>query len=149
MEDLALQPAALDLLEVATTATAPADLEYHIFREWCAWSEDERSAALLNPQDLTGIMYLNTDLDFQAISIISSPANRPQQKEWCIGQFGTRLSRGPEPIRFNRAAVCGNIVVPMQEPYAKELGLVYDASKIITAANCRFWTNFDPGKKFR
>ena len=36
----------------------------------------------------------------------------------------------------------------MQEPYAKELGLVYDASKIITAANCRFWTNFDPEKDF-
>ena len=80
MEDLAIQPAALDLLEVATTATGPADPEYHIFREWCAWTTDERSAALLNPQDLTGIMYLNTDLDFQAISIIGSPANHPSEK---------------------------------------------------------------------
>ena len=99
--------------------------------------------------NLTGIVYLNTNLNFQAFSIIGSPVNHPHQKEWCIGQFGTRLSRKPEPIQFKRAAVYGNIVVPMREPYAKELGLVYDASKIITAANCRFWTNFDPGKKFR
>ena len=81
--------------------------------------------------------------------MIGSPANRPQQKDWCIGQFGTRLSRGPEPIRFNRAAVCGNIVVPMQEPYAKELGLLYDASKIITTHNYQFLTNFDPEKDFQ
>ena len=99
MEDLAIQPVALDLLEVATTATGPADPEYHIFREWCAWTADERSVALLS-FDLTGIIYVNNDLDFQAISIISPPVNRPQRKEWCIGQFVTRLSRGPEPIRL-------------------------------------------------
>ena len=67
MEDLILQPAALDLLEVGATATGPADPEFYIFREWCAMMEVERSAALLNQQDLTGIMYLNTDLEFQAI----------------------------------------------------------------------------------
>ena len=86
MENLAIQPAALDLLEVTTTAAGPADPEYHIFREWCAWTADERSAALLS-FDLTGIMYVNNDLDFQAISIISPPANRPQQKRmvyWSI-----------------------------------------------------------------
>ena len=98
MEDLALQPAALDFLEVTATATGPVDPGYYIFREWCTISEDDQSAALLNPQDLTGIMYLNINLDFQAISIIGSPAKRPQRKEWCIGQFGTRLSREPEPI---------------------------------------------------
>ena len=36
----------------------------------------------------------------------------------------------------------------MREPYAKELGLLYDASKIITADNCRFWTDFDPENDF-
>ena len=148
MEDLILQPAALDLLEVAATATGPADSGYYISREWCAMLGDERSAALLNPKDLTGIMYLNTDLDFQAISIISSTVNHPYQKEWYIGQLGTCLSRGLEAIRFNHAAVCGDIVVPMQEPYAKELGLLYDASKTITADNCQFWTDFDPEKDF-
>ena len=90
-------------------------------------SEDKQSVALLNPQGLTGIMYLNTDLDFKAISIISFPVNRSHRKEWCIDQLGTRLSRSPKAIRFNHAAVCGNIVVPMREPYAKELGLLYDA----------------------
>ena len=69
-------------------------------------SEDKRVAALLNQQDLTGIMYLNTDLDFQAISVISSPAHRLHRADWCIGQLGTRLSRGPEAIRFNCTAVC-------------------------------------------
>ena len=146
MEDLILQPAALDLLEVAATATGPADPGYYIFREWCAMSEDKRSAALLNTQDLTGIMYLNTNLYFQAISIIGSPANRPHRKKWCIGQLGTRLSRGPKAIRFNCAAVCGDIVVIMREPYTKELGLLYDASKIITADNCQFWADFNPEK---
>ena len=136
MEELALQPAALDLLEVATTITAPADPEYHIFREWCDWSVEQRSVALLNQQDLTNIVYLNTDLDFQVIFIIGEPANRPQRKGWCIGQYGTCLSRGQEFIRFNCVTVCGEIVVPMREPYAKELGLVYNAIKIITAANC-------------
>ena len=78
MEELALQPAALDSLELATTATSPADPEYHIFREWCDWLVEEQSAALLNQLDLTGILYLNTDLDFQVISMISEPANHPQ-----------------------------------------------------------------------
>ena len=110
-------------------------------------SADERSEALLS-FDITSIMYFNTDLDLQVISIINSPADRLQQKEWCIGQFGTRLSRGPEPIRFNRAAVCGDVVIPMREPYAIKLGLVYDASKIITAANCKLWPNFNPEKDF-
>ena len=64
MEDLILQPAALDLLEVEATTTGPADPEFFIFREWCAMTEVEQSAALLNQQDLTGIMYLNTDLEF-------------------------------------------------------------------------------------
>ena len=147
MEDLALKPTALDLLEVATTATGPTDPTYHIFKEWCAMSADERSEALLSI-DINGIMYFNTDLDLQVISIINPPADRLQQKEWCIGQFGTRLSRGAEPIRFDRAAVCDDVVVPMREPYAVELGLVYDASKIITAANCKLWSDFDPEKDF-
>ena len=84
----------------------------------------KQSATLLNQQDHTGIMYVHTDLEFQAISIISSPAHRLHRADWCIGQLGARLSRGPEAIRFNRAAMCGDIVVPMREPYTKELGLL-------------------------
>ena len=76
------------------------------------------------------------------------PCPPPHKANWCIGQLGTCLSRGPEAIWFNRAAVCGNIVVPIQKPYAKELGLLYDALKIITADNCQFWADFDPGKDF-
>ena len=149
MEDLILHPAALDLVEVGETATGPANPEFYIFREWCVMMEVERSAALLNQQDLTGVMYLNTYLEFQAISIISSPARRSCREDWCIGQLGTCLSRGPEAIRFNYANVCGAVVVPMQEPYAKELGLLYDGSIIITADNCRFWDNFDLEKDFQ
>ena len=55
MEDLALHPVALDLLEVATTATGPTDPTYHIFKEWCAMSADERSEALLSI-NINGIM---------------------------------------------------------------------------------------------
>ena len=98
MEELALLPAALDSLKVATTAMPPADPEYHTFREWCDWLVEKRSAALLNQQNLTAILYLNTNLDFQVISMIGEPANRPQREGWCIGQFGTRLRRGPDPI---------------------------------------------------
>ena len=36
----------------------------------------------------------------------------------------------------------------MHEPYAKELKLVYDAWKVITATNCQFWPNFDADKDF-
>ena len=71
MEDLALHPAALDLLEVATTATGPTDPTYHIFKEWCAMSAGERSEALLSI-DINGIMYFNTDLDLQ-LSLSSTP----------------------------------------------------------------------------
>ena len=115
MEDLILQPAALDLLEVKATTTGPADPEFYIFREWCAMTEVEQSASLLNQQDLFGIIYLNNNLDFQEISIISSPAHRPHWEEWCVGLLGNRLSRGPEANRFNRADVCVAIVVPMRE----------------------------------
>ena len=110
-------------------------------------SAEEREAALLSI-DIEGIMYMNTDLEFQVISIIHPPADRSQRKDWCVGQVGTRLSRGAEPVRFNLHAVCGYIVVPMREPYAKELGLVYDASKIITGTNCTLWSGFDPEKNF-
>ena len=46
MEELALHPAALDLLEVVTTATGPTDPTYHIFKEWFVMSADERSECL-------------------------------------------------------------------------------------------------------
>ena len=36
----------------------------------------------------------------------------------------------------------------MREPYAKELGLLYDGSQIISADNCQFWDDFDPEKNF-
>ena len=148
MEELAPVSAALDSLEVATTATAPADPDYHIYREWCDGMVEKSSAILLNQNDLTGILYWNNDLDFQVISMIAEPVNGLQRDDWCVGQFGTRLSRGSEPIRFNRAEVCGEIVVPMREPYAKELQLVYDASKVVTATNCTFWAEFDADKDF-
>ena len=97
MEELALLPAALDFLEVATTATAPVDPDYHIFREWCDWLVEKKSAALLK-NNLNGLLYLNKDLDFQVLSMISEPANRDQQDGWCIGQYGTCLSQGSEPF---------------------------------------------------
>ena len=149
MEDLLLQPAVLDLIEVEATTTSPMEPEFYIFREWYAMAEVERSVALLNQQDLTGdIMYLNTNLDFQAVSIISSPAHRPYWEGWCVSQLGNYLSHGSEVIRFNREDVCGSIVVPIQEPYTKELGLLYASSQIISADNCRLWADFDPEKDF-
>ena len=147
MEDLALQPAALDFLEIATTATGPTDPKYHLFKEWCAMSSEDRSEALLSIE-INGVMYVNTDLDLQVVSIINPPADRLQRKEWCIGQVGTRLSRGAEPVRFNRDAVCGDVVVPMRVPYAEALGLFYDTSKSITATTCKLWDDFDPAKDF-
>ena len=64
MEKLALVPAALDLLEIATTATGPADPDYHIYREWCDATAEQRSAMLLKQHDITGVVYWNKDLDF-------------------------------------------------------------------------------------
>ena len=93
-------------------------------------------------------MYVDTDVEFQAISIISSPAHHHHREQWRVGQLRNRLSRGPEAIRFNREDICCSIVVPMQEPYAKELGLLHDSSQIISVDNCRFWDNFDPEKDF-
>ena len=95
MEKLATEPAALDLLEVATTATDPVDQNYFIYRAWCDTTVDQRSAMLTKPRDLTGILYWNQDQELQTLSMIAEPADRLQQADWCIGQFGTRLSRGP------------------------------------------------------
>ena len=36
----------------------------------------------------------------------------------------------------------------MREPYAKELELVYDASKVVMATNCQFWPEFDADTDF-
>ena len=80
MEDLALQPAALDFLEIATTATGPTDPKYPLFKEWCAMSSEDRSEALLSIE-INGVMYVNTDLDLQVVSIINPPADRLQRKE--------------------------------------------------------------------
>ena len=86
MEDLALQPAALDFLEVATIATGLTDPTYHIFKEWCAMSAGERSEALLSI-DINGIMYFNSDLDLQVISIIDPPG-RPSPTKRMVYRSG-------------------------------------------------------------
>ena len=148
METLALLLAALDALEVATTATAPADPNFHIFREWCNGTAATRVGLLLNQNDLTGVLYWNKDLDFQVTSMIADPAERSQRRDWYIGQYGTCLSQGSEPIRFNCAEMCGKIVVPMCQPYALALNLVYNASKVVTATNCRLCPTFDAEKDF-
>ena len=105
MEELALVPAALNSLKVVTTATVPADPDYHIYQEWCDRLVEKRSAVLLNQNDLTGILYWNKDLDFQVISMIGKLANRLQREGWCIGQYGTRLSPCSEshPIQLRRS----------------------------------------------
>ena len=36
----------------------------------------------------------------------------------------------------------------MREPYAKELELVYDASRVVRATNCTLWADFDADKYF-
>ena len=61
MEALALNPTALDMLAVASTATGPADSDYHLFKEWCGMSSKDREAAILTI-DVEGIIYTNTDL---------------------------------------------------------------------------------------
>ena len=110
-------------------------------------SAEEREAAFLSI-NIEGIMYMNINLEFQVISIINPPADRIQRKDWCVGQVGIRLSRGAELVRFDLHTACGHVVVPMREPYAKELGLVYDNLKIITDTTCTLWSGFDPEKNF-
>ena len=147
MEKLATEPAVLDLLEVATTATGPVDPNYHIYWAWCHGMVELRSAMLTKQRDLTGILYWNQDLELQTLSMIADLADRLQQANWCVGQFGTCLSRGSEPLRFNRAEMCGEIVVPMREPHAKELALVYN-KKAIAADKCTLLADFDAATDF-
>ena len=147
MEKLATVPEALDLLEVATTATGPVDPNYHIYWAWCDGMVELRSSMLTKQCNLTGILYWNQDLELQTISMIADPADRFQQANWCVGQFGTRLSQGSQPLQFNRTEVCGEIIVPMREPHAKELALVYN-KKVVTADNCTLWADFDADTDF-
>ena len=44
--------------------------------------------------------------------------------------------------------MCDEIVVPMREPNAVALKLVYDASKVVMVTNCKFWPNFNADKDF-
>ena len=59
---------------------------------------EEKKTALLNKQDFTGVIYVNPDFEFRLVSIISVLANWLERNKWLVGQVGTRLSRGPEPI---------------------------------------------------
>ena len=74
--------------------------------------------------------------------MIAEPADRLQQADWCVGQDGTRLSRGSQPLRFSCTEVCGEVIVPMREPHAQALALVYD-KKAIDVAKCTLWADFD------
>ena len=56
----------------------------------------QQMTTFLNKQDFTGIMYMNTNNEFQSISIISSPIKFFEQNKWFMGQLGNRLSRGPK-----------------------------------------------------
>ena len=105
-------------------------------------SPKEQEAAILT-MDVDGIIYTNTDLDFQVISIIHQPADRSQRKDWLVGQIGTRLSRGAEQVRFDLRAVCGNVVVPMREPHAVALSLKFDDKKTINETTGTLWSGFD------
>mmetsp|Transcript_52778 Transcript_52778/g.57264 ORF Transcript_52778/g.57264 Transcript_52778/m.57264 type:complete len:99 (-) Transcript_52778:177-473(-) len=98
MDEIAYYPAALDDLEVDATATASADPAFFILREWVKMKVSERMTTVLNKQDLTGVVYMNTNNELQAVSIISSPNNRLQRDKWLVGQLGNRLSSGPEGI---------------------------------------------------
>ena len=139
MKELVYHPSALDNLKVDVTATATADPNYFLFKKWCQKTVEQKKSTLLNKQDLTGVMYLHTDFEFRSVSIISASPNRFEQDKWLVGQLGNRLSRSPESIQFNHVNICSSIVVPMREPYAKELGLLYDKSIIISVDNCKFW----------
>ena len=59
---------------------------------------EEKKTTLLNKQDLTGVIYVNTNFEFLSVTIISTLATRLERNEWFTGQVGTRLSSGPEPI---------------------------------------------------
>ena len=111
-------------------------------------TEMQKTETLQDVNDVTGIVYLNTDSEFRSVSIISKPAHCPHQAEWRLGQIGTRLSRGPEGILFNLDDLFGSIVVPMRESNAKRLGLLYNSTKIISDTNCKLWDNFNMEKDF-
>ena len=98
IEELVYHSAALDKLEVNATATAAADLSFFIFEEWGPMSVSQKKETVLNKQDLTGVMYMNRDFEFQSIFIISSPTNRLEQDTWLVGKIRNRLSRSPEGI---------------------------------------------------
>ena len=81
--------------------------------------------------------------------MIAYPHERSQRGDWCVRKYGTRLSQGSEPIRFNCAETCGEIIVPIRQPHALALKLVYESSTVVTATNCTFWPNFDAEKDFQ
>ena len=109
---------------------------------------EEKKTTLLNKQDLTGVIYVNTNLEFRSVAIISAPANWLEHNKCFLGQVETRLYRGLEPICFNHVHICSSTVVPMREPHTKELGLLYNASVVITANNCKYWLDVDIDKNF-
>ena len=60
--------------------------------------ELKRTTTVLNKQDVTGVMYVNTDMKFQSVSIINPTANCDEQDNWLVGQQWNRLNQGPGPL---------------------------------------------------
>ena len=129
-EALLYHPVALAELEVTATNSRPPDVTYNIFWEWLKISPTERHVALVQANDIAGVIYWDNDGNLNTTSIITTPTVCEDRKEWVIGQQGNRLTDGLEGVRINALELCGLVLVPIQEALVNALGLKWDSTLI-------------------
>ena len=135
VEALLYHPVALAELEVTVTNSRPPDVTYNIFREWLKMSPMEQHVALVQANDVAGVIYWDDDGNLNTVSIITTPTVYKDWKEWVISQQGNRLTNGPDALEL-----CGLVLVPMWEALADALGLKWDPTLILATENCPLWT---------
>ena len=100
----------------------------------------ERHVALVQANDVAGVIYLDSDSMLNTISIITTPVVHNNRTEWVIDQQGNNLTNCPEGIKLNALELYGLVLVSMQEALANNLGLKWDT---LTTKNCTLWTGGD------
>ena len=98
-----------------------------------------RKVVICQSDNCAGACYLNSNKLSMAITLITSPHVRVDQKDWLIGQQGNDLGRGAASVKRNISDLCGSVVVPMREPFAIALKFDYDKTLLVDDTNTTFW----------
>ena len=99
-------------LGVTVTQSTPVDPNFDTFGEFLAVSPTDKVDFLCN-HEAAGFLYMNSNTEFVAASIVSKPRNRDHRKTTVIAKQGNTLAYGPDPILFQVEDLSSHVLVPM------------------------------------